>query len=321
MTYIEELRKSKEKPQVAFQEFSLSVSRLPDYIFCFFEGKDNPYYVPRIKRFTNNYHVIKCGGRKAVLEVHRLLKNRTEYNHYKKAFFIDRDFNEPLSPADSSIFETPCYSIENLYVSNEVFKEILKNEFHLSEVSDSSFNTLFTLYSEKQKEFHSVISLFNAWYACLIEIRNTTGKVTGISLGEKIIFKGKDSKDGGKKFLNFIDFTLTSITANYDINKIKETFPNATEINDAQLNKKYQDFLKCDQHKVFRGKFELQFLVRFIQLLLIDSYTKKEVFKDKSEFAFGDGNSIDNQQVLNIFEGYAETPESLLEYIKSFIDN
>ncbi len=318
MTYIEELRSSKEKPQVAFQEFSLSVSKFPNYLFCFFEGKDNPYYVPRIKRFTNNYHAIKCGGREKVLEVYRLINNRKEYNQYKKGFFIDKDFNVPSS--DPLIFETPCYSIENFYVSEEVFKEILKNEFHLSEVSDNSFNILLSLYSKKQKEFHSAITLFNAWYACLIEIRNITGQMTGVTLGEKIIFKGRDSKDGGKKYLNFIDFTLTNITTHYDINKIKETFPNATEIQDTQLNAKIQDFHDCEQHKMFRGKFELQFLIRFIQLLLKDALAKKEFFKDKSEFAFGDGNSLDNQQILTIFEGYAETSESLLEYMKKISD-
>jgi hypothetical protein len=316
MTYIEELRNSKEKPQVAFQEFSLSVSKIPDYLFCFFEGKDNPYYVPRIKRYTNKYHVIKCGGRENVLDVYRLIKNRQEYNLYKKAFFIDRDFNKPIKPQNPPIYETPSYSIENLYVSTGVFREILINEFHLSEVSDDSFSLFSSLYSNKQKEFHSAIALFNAWYACLIEIRNTTGKKTGVTLGEKIIFKGKDSKDGGKKYLNFIDFTLKSITANYNMVKIKETFPNAIEVIDEKLNAKYKDFLQCEHYMEFRGKFEMQFLVRFIQLLLKDSFTSKNIFKAKSEFAFGDGNSLDIQQALNIFEGYAETPDSLVEYLK-----
>ncbi len=55
MISIETLRLSRDKGQVAFQEFALSTSRLSTHLFCFFEGKDNPYYVPRIKRFTENF--------------------------------------------------------------------------------------------------------------------------------------------------------------------------------------------------------------------------------------------------------------------------
>jgi hypothetical protein len=53
MSYIEELRKSKDKPQVVFQEFALSTRKFPKYLFCFFEGKDNAYYVSRIKILPN----------------------------------------------------------------------------------------------------------------------------------------------------------------------------------------------------------------------------------------------------------------------------
>ena len=79
MTYLESLRQSKEKAQVAFQEFALSTRHLPTHLFCFFEGKDNAYYVPRIKRFTAHYHPIKCGGRDKVLAVYKLITNRPEY--------------------------------------------------------------------------------------------------------------------------------------------------------------------------------------------------------------------------------------------------
>ena len=92
MSYLDELRKSKDKPQVA--EFALSTGRYPRHLFCFFEGKDNAYYVPRIKRYTDEYLPIKCGGRENVL---RLISNRSEYAVYKTAYFVDRDFNEPYA--------------------------------------------------------------------------------------------------------------------------------------------------------------------------------------------------------------------------------
>jgi hypothetical protein len=55
MTYAEELRQSRNKPQVAFTEFANATRKNPEHLFCFFEGKDNAYYVSRIKRFTESY--------------------------------------------------------------------------------------------------------------------------------------------------------------------------------------------------------------------------------------------------------------------------
>ena len=246
MLYTEILRLSREKPQVAYQEFALHTRQDKDGLFCFFEGKDNAYYVPRIKCFINNYHPIHCGGREKVLEVYRLITIHREYDKYKKAFFIDRDFNEPLPPHNPPIFETPCYSIENFYVSVNVFKEIIKNEFHLSEVSDPDFQVCLTLFKDRQEEFHQATILLNAWYACLVEIRNSTGREIGVNLSDNL------SKD----FENFIDLTLESVSANYDLEEIKQKFPNAPEIPADILNNKMTEFTNCEHYKVFRGKYE-----------------------------------------------------------------
>lgn len=96
ISLVEQLRQSREEASVAFQEFMLSTRQRSTYLFCFFEGKDNAYYVPRIKRFTELYYPIKCGNKANVLKVHALITNRSEYNHYKKAYFIDNDFNTPI---------------------------------------------------------------------------------------------------------------------------------------------------------------------------------------------------------------------------------
>lgn len=303
MSYLEELRRSRDKAQVAFQEFALSTGKYPDHLFCFFEGKDNAYYVPRIKRYTSHYQPIKCGNRDSVLKTHTLISNRPEYDDYKKAFFIDRDFNTPHGESDPPIFETPCYSIENLYVSVDVFREILANVFHLLEFGDRDvFEGCISLYRERQNEFHDAVCLFNSWYACLIEIRNSTGKTTGVNLEDKLP-KG------------FIEVTLEAVTCNYNLDSIKDKFPNATEIEEIVLNAKLDEFRNCEKGKVYRGKYEMQFLIKFIQLLLQDSHSSRAVVKSKITSSFGD--HLSHQQAIDIFGGYAETPESLTEYLQA----
>jgi hypothetical protein len=303
--YIDELRKSRDKPQVAFHEFTLAVGTRQNHLFCFFEGKDNSYYVPRIKRFTDAYYIIKCGNKDAVLNVYALIVNKFEYKKYKLGFFIDRDFDEPVGVQTPPIFETPCYSIENLYVSLHVFKDILINEFHLSEITDKQlFDDLLNLHKMRQKEFHSAILLLNAWYSCLIDKKNREGIGIGVS------FK--------KTTLNeFISINLHNVTRNYDIQSLKNKFPNAVEIEEATLNQKIELFKIVEQHSVFRGKYEMEFLLEIIRKILLDSYKTKNIIKEKIKFSFGDGSSLNQEQLLNIFEACAETPQLLTDYMKT----
>ena len=301
MSYLDELRASRDKPQVAYQEFALHTRKGKDGLFCFFEGKDNDYYIPRIKRFTDRYHPILCGGREKVLKVHELIAIHSEYDKYKKAFFIDRDFNQPLANKSPQIFETPCYSIENFYVSESVFKEIMINKFYFSEVSDPSFQVCLNLYRERQKEFHQATILLNAWYACLIDRRNSTGEQTGVNLEDKLP-------------KNFICLSLDIVSANYDLDKIKQTFPNASVISENELETKIAQFSNCQQHKVFRGKYEMQFLIAFIELIQQDSLQAKKYVPQKTKFAFK--QRLTNEQAIDIFSSYAETPKSLEEFLQ-----
>lgn len=308
MSYLDDLRKSRDKPQVAYQEFALSTRKYPNHLFCFFEGKDNSYYVSRIKRFTEDFHPIKCGGKQSVLDVYALITGRSEYKNYKLGFFIDRDFNKPIGKLEPSIFETPCYSIENLYVSVEVFKEILTHEFHLSEMSDKLFETILSLYNERQQEFHKAVLLFNSWYSCLVGKREKAGIEIGVNLADKLPRE-------------FVKISLTSVSMHHDLEKIKNTFPDAIEIDEKELEKRIRRFEGLEHHKIFRGKYELEFLLQMIKHILADSYGHKSVIKEKINFSFGDGSGLNHQQALNIFEAYAETPRSLLDYLKEVTSN
>lgn len=303
MLYVDELRLSRQKPQVAFHEFALSVNKYPEFLFCFFEGKDNAYYVSRIKRFTNNFYPINCGNKSSVIAVNKLITSKTEYEKYRFGFFIDRDFDSPIASSNQLIFETPCYSVENFYVSTSSFREILINEFNLSELKDKLFNMLMELYIERQKEFHFAVTLFNAWYACLVDKRNTEGINIQVSLGEKLPN-------------NFVIIELDKVSMNYDLNQILQTFPDAPVIPANELEAKIELFNNCVQHEVFRGKFELDFLLKMIKLILADSNKTNKIFKEKIKFSFGDGSSLNQQQLLNIFQAYADTPASLLDYLK-----
>jgi hypothetical protein len=234
-----------------------------------------------------------------------LITGKEEYKKYKLGFFIDRDFDQSIGSVDPPIFETPCYSVENFYVSISVFKEILVNEFHLSQ-NDELFDKLTDLYEERQKEFHNAILLFNAWYSCLVDKKEKEKINTGVKLDEKL-------PNG------FVHINLDKVTANYDLEKIKSFFPDAIQVDAKVLEDKMLFLKNLEMHKVFRGKYELDFLIRIIKDILNDSRNRRKYAASKISFSFGDGSALSHQQVMNIFEAYAETPQSLLDYLEATV--
>lgn len=300
-SYIQQLRQSKEKATVAYQEFALSTKTYTNHLFCFFEGNDNPYYVPRIKKFTDEIYPINCGGRDKVLKVYELISNQEVYNKYSKAFFIDRDFNSPRQSNKDIIFETPCYSIENMYVNQNVLEQILIHDLQFSK-NDANFEVCISLFNDRFKEFNSSVTLFNSWYACLIEIRNQTGKQTGVQLDDKLP-KG------------LVNISLQSVNGDYDLEKIRQIFPESTEIDDETLNNKFSEFQNCDSKLIFRGKYQLEFLITILQLIINDSKNEQQYVKNKINYSF-DG-ALNHKRALSVYTNYASTPEILNDFLRN----
>ncbi|MDI9365281.1 MAG: DUF4435 domain-containing protein [Flavobacterium sp.] len=304
-SYIEQLRQSKDKAAVAYQEFTLSAKKYINYFFCFFEGDDNAYYVPRIKKLTDEIYPINCGGRDKVLKVYEIISNQEVYNKYSKAFFIDRDFNRQYQNNRDLIFETPCYSIENLYVNQSVFEQILIHDFHFSR-NDANFKVCISLFNDRFKEFNSSVTLFNSWYACLIQVRNQTGKQTGAQLEENLP-KG------------LVDITLQAVNANYDLATIKQIFPESTEVDAEIFDNKFTEFQNCDAELIFRGKYQLEFLITLLQLIINDS--KKDQLYVKSKINYSFDGVLNHKRALSVFTNYASTPKSLNDFLKKITNN
>lgn len=305
MSYAKNLRESREKASVAFHEFALNASKFRSHLFCFFEGEkgtDNPYYVPRIKTKFSDQYPIRCGGKKHVLKVYDLIKAKAEYEKYKTAYFIDKDFDSSQAAVRPNLFETPCYSIENLYVSASVFSEILKNTLSITP-GDAEYDKCMTLFCRLQGEYHNAVLLFNAWYSLLIDMRNTNGINTGVNLDDKL-------PDG------FISFKLDHVEKKYTIETIGALFPNAPKVDHAAIDERLEYFKSCDMCKVLRGKYELYFVTRFIDMLITDSKTKKCLIGVPINTSFG---LLSNDQAISVFSGYAETPKKLLDYIDSLV--
>jgi hypothetical protein len=298
-----DLRKAREESaNIAYQTFIKHIREDKNGFFCFFEGKDAPYYSLRIQSILSpgaTYPII-CKGKKMVLKVYELIKNHKEYTKYKKAFFVDRDFDSSIiQQTNSDIYETPTYSIENFYCYPEVITEILKNELGLSEVDDS-FKNAITVFKKLMTEMLSAQSLFNSWYYSLKEKKRNDGlDSTGVNLSEKFP-KG------------YISLDLSGVTILYDLKKIKDDFPNAIQVDDEIILNFIDELNKVDKISFFRGKFLFEFVHTFIIKLIEDSNREQLIMKSKIKY------HIEMKQMISSYSQYAITSNCLSAYLLSY---
>lgn len=292
------IEKTQKSSTVAYHKFVLLSRGRNTDLFCFFEGNDTQYYSLRIKQLVSqNYHPISCGNKDNVLKTYKILSESPDYKSFKKAFFIDKDFDEALNNKD--IYETPCYSVENFYVNNYLISEVLKNEMGLTE-GDAQFHEIIQLFESEYKNFSNQTLLFNGWY-CALKRRKNVEKLdtTNVSLDEKLP-------------KSFICLKIGEIQSDYNLDRIKELFPNAIEVSEDQINEAVEilntEKIGCN----LRGKFQMSFLITFLQFLIDDSSSNKKYIPKKTKFR------IDKPNIISQLTQYAVTPNCLEKYIRGF---
>lgn len=294
MSEVEKLINATESStSVAYHRFVLlSESHGLNSFYYFVEGKDAPYYHPRIQNIVALDPIpIKCGGKRKVIEVFDLLNNNQVYNKYITGFFVDKDFDDNSS-LSSDIYVTPCYSIENLYTQKQVLSQILKCEFDLLP-SENQYSIILDLFEKEQQIFHDVIMEFNAWYACLKKKTSNTG----VSLDDNF------PKD-------FITLNIGGIVKKYNLSDIENKYSESIkitqqEVSDATLS------LKCNPSVYLRGKYEMQFLNTFLNFLVEDANVKTKRKYTQKKTAF----KVDRAIMISQLSQYAISPPCLIEYI------
>lgn len=298
MNVDEIIKETRKSHVVAFHQFVLLTKGNGSDLFCFFEGYDSPYYSLRIRNnIKGNYHPIICGSKKSVIELWRLIRSNPIYSKYKCGFFVDHDFDITIKSSCPGIYETPCYSVENFYVTQYTLIEILKNEFHLME-TDQEFQDALKFFNANKDVFHSSTLLFNAWYACLKSKSNELGIKPNVSLDEKL------PKD-------FMILQIGSIQSNYNLERIIKYFPNAIEIKEDEIDTKIKENESKDPSSWQRGKFEIWFFYEFLRYLISDANipSNRKILKRRTKF------SIDKAQILSQLSQYALTPKCLTDYL------
>lgn len=307
---VEEAKQESESKLVAYAEFILDFKKNNNHIYCFYEGiDDRSFYSIRVQLSVSNEKEIfhyNCYGKTNVIDLQKLLSINKIYSESSLVYFVDKDFDK--NDCDHRIYITPTYSIENLYSIDDAFKNILVNEYQIGK-SSKTYTEAIELYQSTKQNFHNKILFINAFLSCQADLRQTYNLSTRLFI-EKSLQK-YFSKDIFDK----------CVTINFDINLpddimssegLEKIFNDAQKIPQEQFQDKVTKFQSIDQCTLFRGKFELKFLISFLTRFQGEIAKKSSIFSSKHTTSLRFEYATAISQLTNS----AYTPICLREYLK-----
>lgn len=301
---LQKVKDARNKGVVAFARYCQEKKKYQNYLFCFFEGEDAKYYFPRIEKYSGyGYNRIihyNCGGKKGVLKALSLVEKNNDEIYTANAFFVDSDY-DTTKYNNSLLYQTPCYSIENFYTSEKAFSKMLNREFGIN-TTEKDFLKCCSDYSQRQQEFHDATIYINSWLACqrMHEEAEENHKI--------VLSDFKISK-------LFSEMTIDSIVSKEEIKreKLEELFPDSKNIEEHEIDRKIEYFKCGDMGKLFRGKFEIEFLKK-----VIDSLKTKNRMGGYFSKKYTSVHIDPNVNILSILQDYADTPQSLIDFLKQY---
>lgn len=307
MSRVDTLIKSKSTDSVKFFEFMRFLAAHRDATTVFFEGEDEKYYSIRLNSIVPalKWHGINAEGKSNVVKLRNTIRNHPDYGSASCIFIVDADFDDNSAFKNhADIYVTPCYSVENLYVSESVLKRILSAEFKITEYSDDaeSFSKALDFFKDIQKEFHDTILYFNIW------IRAYRKNQEAATLDKLNI--------NNVNLDQLVDISLTSVTKNYDDASIPTLFPVNSEPDIKYINEAVAHFTTCCPERDYRGKQQLEFFRIFLEKLKNDASKKsgRIVFKKKLKVIL----NLTKANTLSELSNYADTPDCLIAFLQNF---
>ncbi len=287
------LNKIESTDTVPFHRFVLLTNSYGNnHIYCFVEGYDLPYYKPRIELISNKgCSCIDSGGKKNVISVNQLIRQKNEYSNYKILYMVDSDYDDNSNVHDS-IYITPCYSIENFYGTLDCYKKLIEGTYHIYE-DNPKYSLCIELYNRLSADFINATSCYCAWYRCT---------------KQKVHHEVELKESFPERYATFNANSI--VKANYNLSILNNDYPNVDDVTIDELN----ESLEFIDNRIIniRGKYVMQFIEFIIQLLNRDSRTNKKYTESKVDF------EQNRKTLIARLSTYADTPTCLRNYVMNY---
>ena len=293
---LEQMRKERGTYEAIYMQFLNCRKYYKAYAFCFYEGEDGKYYDSRIReKFNDKIITYPVGNKKEVIKLLNRIKGFGLYDEVCTMFFVDRDYDASIAGTNEDLFETPCYSIENLYVQKECLIKILQSEFGLNKM-DKDCKKCLRDFELRETEFNEHLLEFNS----LIYLRRKKSDLNS------------DYSFGSIKTLHLVNVNVKKISRSAKYDEIINDIKNSLHFIDEEIEEAKTELMdkgSCSLN--FRGKNQLDFFVEFINEL-------------KRLNSAGGYFSIKRTRIrinitanrLSELSQYASTPASLIEFLE-----
>lgn len=308
MDRVEILKKAVTNYSVKFLEFMKIKSNQDDLLVCVFEGEDEKYYSARIVNRLGgiDWTGINAGGKHEVLKLYEAVSQHPDYKSSNFLCFIDKDFEDWFENPDSDrIYVTPCYSIENLFVSTAVLKRILSAEFGVTEYGDhqEDFCKVLALFQENGSLFAEEIHQIMCWIKAHRIMKRDCKTTPNINVRNI-------------KTDSIISIGLGQVQRNYDPNDINSVFKemDGHHLCSEAISEATDSLKTVTWELVYRGKQVADFMRCFLNKLKQDKTSRTPaLFAVKGNVKL----SLSKENIISELSQYADTPDCL----NSFLDN
>ncbi|WP_409524485.1 DUF4435 domain-containing protein [Nitrincola sp. MINF-07-Sa-05] len=304
MSRVNTLIKSRSNLSVKFIEFTRIASKGKYAVF--FEGEDEKYYSIRINSIRPDikWSAINAGGKSNVVELRRRIRRHETYSISACMFFVDADFDDNSAILEfGDIYVTPCYSVENLYISLGAYTRILSAEFGIndSRENEQCYANSIRVFENTKSVYIDVIKPFN-FLVRELRLMERRGEIEGRLNINNV------------KFEDLVRIDLEVVEKVYDEKNPKSLFPDFREEFAVELENSEQYFENLSGELWFRGKQNLEFFRVFLEKIKAERCRKdsRKIFKDKGNVKL----QISKGNCISELSQYADTPPCLRDYLE-----
>ncbi|UFX42102.1 DUF4435 domain-containing protein [Bradyrhizobium sp. 41S5] len=264
--YVNKLRAARDRPAVLKTKLASVRSSSPGCLVFAFEGDlDKGAYFQWVKRLRSDlvYEPFPCGGKRQVLEFREMLRRDLGGLAARVYFFIDRDFDDfrGFDPDPATTFATDQYSVENYLVTREVLEELLKDEFHCHAEPEIR-NACLAVFDQRLTEFLTATEAIN--------FRLFIARKNGFTLQKHLPTR-----------INNVALVALDSVSPIAVGPEQVVIFNE-QVSLEQFDTLKAEFPKLNPQKRYRGKFNLLFFMKWLDLLAADRAAEKSNTSPKS---------------------------------------